>query len=105
MTAIYTLIQNKSNEIWMELEGKLPSEPQQIITLRQYHCRELNHNENYGHYVTSAEWMEHFQDEGIDVFVVRNGQVYSVTSDVCPAQNWTIDEYANTYVMMDSEEN
>ena len=97
---ICTLIKNKSDEIWMALEGELTPTDTQVITLRQYHCRELNHNENYGHYVTSQEWMDHFVDECFDVYVVRDGQVYSVTSDVCPAEKWTIDEYANTYIMM-----
>jgi hypothetical protein len=102
---IRTLIENMSNEIHQIQTGGDPYPyPQQVITLRQYHCRELNHNENYGHYVTSAEWMEHFQNECINVFVIRNGQVYSVTSDVFPAENWTIDEYANTYMMVDLDE-
>ena len=95
---LYTLIKNKSDEIWMELEGKLPSEPKQVITLLQWY-RSLLHPS-----VTSDEWTDHFADELLDVFVVRDGQVYSVTSDVCPAENWTIDEYYNTYVMVDLDE-
>ena len=103
MTTLNTLIKNKSDEIWMALEGGLPSEPSQVITLHQWRMS-LLHTESWGHMVTSAEWMEHFQNECVDVFVVRDGQVYSVTSDVCPAENWTIDEYSSTYMMVDLDE-
>ena len=104
MAAIYTLIKNMSNEIHQIQTGGYPYPyPQQIITLHQWRMS-LFPTLNWGRMVTSAERMEHFMDECLGVYVVRDGQVYSVTSDKFPANNWTIDEYSNTYVMVDLDE-
>ena len=95
---IYALVKNKSNEIDMELEGRIDPTPRQVITLHQWR---MNLTELP---MTTDEWIDNFQVECCDVFVVRNGQVYSVTADVFPAYNWTIDEYHNTYLVVDLNE-
>ena len=96
---IYALITNKSNEIWMELEGRIPPAPKQVITLHQWRTSLMGLCP-----MTTSEWKDHFEFECCDVFVVRDGQVYSVLADVFPANDWTIDEYHNTYLVVDLNE-
>lgn len=91
----FTLVRNRSNEIDMEMEGRV--QDGHIISLRQWCVSVMS-----GHPLpqTTDGWERYFSEIGLNVFVVRDGRAYPLDAYECEcADNWTIDEFDRTYVM------
>lgn len=91
----FTLVRNKSNEVDMELFGEV--QDGHIISLRQWIVSVMD-----GCPIpqTTEEWYDYFGVKGLNVFVVRDGEAYSLVADGhSPPDEWTINEFDRTYVM------
>jgi len=97
----YALVRNKSNYIDMEIAGEV--QDNHILSLRHW---SISFMRDLVVPQTTEEWEDYFFENGRNVFVVRGEEAYPLYADcdIECADDWTIDEFDRTYIMLYPDE-